>query len=122
MCGMEIIDDKSKKRYINILRRNFLFDQADDFPKEKLLNDERAEWLSFEKGETIYGYDDYKNSLGIILKGRVSVKKDRTRDKGNTVQYTESRQCLRRCGAFWKGAVYCGYRFPEQKRHCFYFV
>ena len=48
---MEKIDDKSKKRYINILRRNFLFDQADDFPKEKLLNDERAEWLSFEKGE-----------------------------------------------------------------------
>ena len=39
---MEKIDDKSKKRYINILRRNFLFDQADDFPKEKLLNDERA--------------------------------------------------------------------------------
>lgn len=76
---MEKIDDKSKKRYINILRRNFLFDQADDFPKEKLLNDERAEWLSFEKGETIYGYDDYKDSLGIILKGRVSVKKDRTR-------------------------------------------
>lgn len=39
---------------------------------------ERAEWLNFSKNEIIYGYDSYKKSLGIILKGKVSVRKDRT--------------------------------------------
>ncbi len=74
---MRIISSESRKKYISALKRNFLFDGVSDFQAEKFLNDSRVEWMSFEKGETIYDYDNYKNSLGIILKGSVLVKKGR---------------------------------------------
>lgn len=67
-------DIETRKKYIPALKRNFLFKGAEDYP-ETLLNSAKAEWLSFEKGEVIYDYDDYKNCLAIILKGKVSVVK-----------------------------------------------
>ena len=40
---------------------------------------------AFNKGEIIYDYNNYKKSLGIILKGRVSVRKDK---RGNVLLNT----------------------------------
>ena len=76
---MKTIESGTRKKYIPIIKRNFLFKGVENFPEDKILNDIRAEWISFERDETIYDYDSYKNSLGMILKGRVSVKKDRNR-------------------------------------------
>ena len=76
---MKKISQTSRKKYIPLLKKTFLFQGMDEIPKVFLTEADGAEWLSFEKGEAIYDYDSYKKSLGLILRGRVSVKKDRER-------------------------------------------
>ena len=73
---MEKIDIKKRKKFKTMLLENFLFANTTK-AVEMVLNDERFCWEQYKKGEIIYDYDNYRNSLGIILKGSVSVKKHR---------------------------------------------
>lgn len=82
---MERMLTKEREKYIPALKKNFLFTGSEDVIDNIVMKDSRMEWLSFKKGEIIYDYDNYKNSLGIILKGRVSVRKDK---KGNVLLNT----------------------------------
>ena len=75
---MKTIDIKERKKYISALRKNFIFADVDEYIKKLITEDENAEWINFSKDEIIYGYDNYKRSLGIILRGKISVRKDRT--------------------------------------------
>ena len=75
---MKELDNKKRNKYITSMGKNIQFIKLEKEIKELIVGDERAEWLNFSKNEIIYGYDSYKNSLGIILKGKVSVRKDRT--------------------------------------------
>ncbi len=82
---MEQISIRERKKYISALKKNFLFNGTENVIEGLVINDARMEWLTFKKGEIIYDYDNYKKSLGIILKGRVSVRKDK---KGNVLLNT----------------------------------
>ena len=75
---MKELDNKKRNKYITSMGKNIQFIKLEKEIKELIVGDERAEWLNFSKNEIIYGYDSYKKSLGIILKGKVSVRKDRT--------------------------------------------
>lgn len=75
---MKELDNKKRNKYITSMGKNIQFIKLEKEIKELIVGDERAEWLNFSKNEIIYGYDRYKKSLGIILKGKVSVRKDRT--------------------------------------------
>ena len=75
---MKELDTKKRNKYITSMGKNIQFIKLEKEIKELIVGDERAEWLNFSKNEIIYGYDSYKKSLGIILKGKVSVRKDRT--------------------------------------------
>ena len=75
---MKELDNKKRNKYITSMGKNIPFIKLEKEIKELIVGDERAEWLNFSKNEIIYGYDSYKKSLGIILKGKVSVRKDRT--------------------------------------------
>lgn len=75
---MKELDNKKRNNYITSMGKNIQFIKLEKEIKELIVGDERAEWLNFSKNEIIYGYDSYKKSLGIILKGKVSVRKDRT--------------------------------------------
>lgn len=72
---MKIIAVKDRKKYSLILKNMFLFKNTSNVVEKIINSDESLEWLSFEKGEIIYDYNNFKNSLGIILKGKVSVRK-----------------------------------------------
>ncbi|MCD8036987.1 MAG: Crp/Fnr family transcriptional regulator [Clostridiales bacterium] len=74
---MECIPIKERKKFISALKKNFLFIGTGNIIVSVVMGDDRAEWLAYKKGEVIYDYDNYKKSLGIILKGRVSVKKNK---------------------------------------------
>ena len=71
---MKELDNKKRNKYITSMGKNIQFIKLEKEIKELIVGDERAEWLNFSKN----GYDSYKKSLGIILKGKVSVRKDRT--------------------------------------------
>ena len=75
---MKELDNKKRNKYITSMGKNIQFIKLEKEIQELIVGDERAEWLNFSKNEIIYGYDSYKKSLGIILKGKVSVRKDRT--------------------------------------------
>lgn len=75
---MKELENKKRNKYITSMGKNIQFIKLEKEIKELIVGDERAEWLNFSKNEIIYGYDSYKKSLGIILKGKVSVRKDRT--------------------------------------------
>ncbi len=75
---MKELDNKKRNKYITSMGKNIQFIKLEKEIKELIVGDERTEWLNFSKNEIIYGYDSYKKSLGIILKGKVSVRKDRT--------------------------------------------
>lgn len=75
---MKELDNKKRNKYITLMGKNLQFIKLEEEIKKLIVGDERAEWLNFSKDEIIYGYDNYKKSLGIILKGKVSVRKDRT--------------------------------------------
>ncbi len=75
---MKELDNKKRNKYITSMGKNIQFIKLEKEIKELIVGDERADWLNFSKNEIIYGYDSYKKSLGIILKGKVSVRKDRT--------------------------------------------
>ena len=74
---MDKISVKDRNKYRCVLSESFLFKGSEE-SLEKIINDEALEWVSFEKGETIYTYDNFKKSLGIILRGKVSVRKNRS--------------------------------------------
>ena len=74
---MDRISVKDRNKYRCSLLKSFLFKDSEE-SLERIINDEALEWVSFEKGETIYTYDSFKKSLGIILKGKVSVRKNRS--------------------------------------------
>ena len=75
---MKELDNKKRNKYITSMGKNIQFIKLEKEIKELIVGDERADWLNFSKNEIIYGYNSYKKSLGIILKGKVSVRKDRT--------------------------------------------
>lgn len=73
---MKKISIEEQKNYITVLEKSFLFTDAAEVISEFVINDKRFQWESYQKGEIIYDYDNYRNSLALILKGRVSVMKN----------------------------------------------
>ena len=73
---MKKISKEEQKNYIPVLEKSFLFKNTSGLISEFVMVDGRFQWESYTKGEIIYDYNNYRNSLAVILKGRVSVMKN----------------------------------------------
>jgi len=87
---MELKKEKDRKRFYKTIEKVFLFKNTERSFITDAVNDERAEWLNFKRGSELYGYHDYKNSLGIILKGRVSVNKNKHGEGSVLINYLKT--------------------------------
>ncbi len=103
---MESIIEKDRKRYYKIIEKAFLFKDVERSCIINSANDERAEWLRFKKGNELYGYKDFKNSLGIILKGRVSVNKNRHDEGCVLINYLKAGDAFGGAAVFSKAESY----------------
>lgn len=99
---MRPIAEKEKKKYETVIGRTFLFKEMNNDFIAEAVNDPRAEWMSFDKGNELYSYHAFKNSLGIILEGKVSVNKNRHETGSVLINYLKSGE------AFGGAAVFSG--------------
>ncbi len=72
---MLIENTKEKEKYFELIKQCFLFQYVDEETIIKILSDERLKYAVFEKNNCIYSYKSFEKSLGIILKGKISVNK-----------------------------------------------
>lgn len=103
---MEPIIEKDRKRYYRSIEKVFLFKNVERNFIINSINDEKAEWLKFKKGSELYGYNDFKNSLGIILKGKVSVNKNRHDEGCVLINYLKAGDAFGGAAVFSKAESY----------------
>ena len=72
---MLIENTMEKEKYFELIKQCFLFQYVDEEMVNKILSDERLKYAVFEKNNCIYSYKSFEKSLGIILKGKISVNK-----------------------------------------------
>ena len=75
---MNEIELRDRKKYIKAIKKSFLFSEADDsIIKDFIINGKGVLWQTYHKGETIYDYNNYRECLCMILRGKVSVRKNK---------------------------------------------
>lgn len=67
---------KSKEKLIPLIQNTFLFRNTDIETIRFILYNSQIEFITFEKGDIIYGRNSYKKSIGIIIKGKADVRKE----------------------------------------------
>lgn len=103
---LELIIEKDRKKYYKTIENVFLFKDAERSFILDAVNDERSEWLRFKKGSELYCYHDFKNSLGIILKGRISVNKNRHDEGSVLINFLKSGDAFGGAAVFSKADEY----------------
>lgn len=103
---MRPIIEKEKKTYYSTIEKIFLFKGIENSFVIDAINDKRAEWVRFDKGNELYSCNVFKNSLGIILKGKISVNKIRHETGSVLINYLKPGDAFGGAAVFSNSEVY----------------